>query len=35
MKNIRAASVQFEHTPSDKQANLAKIEDFVHQAKQQ
>lgn len=35
MKNIRAASVQFEHAPSDKQANLAKIESFVRQAKQQ
>ncbi|GAI73118.1 unnamed protein product, partial [marine sediment metagenome] len=32
MKNIRAASIQFEHVPSDKQANLAKIEYFVRQA---
>ena len=32
MKNIRVASVQFEHVPSDKEANLAKIENFVRQA---
>ena len=32
MKNIRVASVQFEHLPSDKQANLDKIENFVRQA---
>jgi len=32
MKNIRVASVQFEHVPSDKQANLAKIGNFVRQA---
>ena len=32
MKNIRVASVQFEHVPSDKQANLTKIENFVRQA---
>ena len=32
MKNIRVASVQFEHVPSDKQANLAKIEHFVRKA---
>ena len=32
MKNIRVASVQFEHSPSDKQANLTKIENFVRQA---
>lgn len=32
MKNIRVASVQFEHVPSDKQANLVKIEHFVRQA---
>ena len=32
MKNIRVASVQFEHTAGDKQANLTKIKDFVKQA---
>ena len=32
MKNIRVASVQFEHSAGDKQANLAKIENFVRQA---
>jgi N-carbamoylputrescine amidase len=32
MKNIRVASVQFEHVPSDKKANLLKIENFVRQA---
>jgi len=32
MKNIRVASVQFEHVPSDKQANLTKIGNFVRQA---
>ncbi len=32
MKNIRVASVQFEHVPSDKKANLDKIENFVRQA---
>ncbi len=35
MKNIRVASVQFEHVPSDKKANLAKIENFVRQAAEQ
>jgi predicted amidohydrolase len=32
MKNIRVASVQFEHVPSDKKANLTKIENFVRKA---
>ena len=32
MRDIRVASVQFEHLPSDKQANLAKIHRFVSQA---
>jgi predicted amidohydrolase len=32
MQNIRVASVQFEHRPSDKEANFAKIESFVGQA---
>ena len=32
MRNIRVASVQFEHVAGDKQANLAKIGDFVRQA---
>ena len=35
MKDIRVASVQFEHVPSDKQANLAKIKSFVKKAKEQ
>ena len=35
MKNIRVASVQFEHVPSDKKANLAKIENFVRLAAEQ
>ncbi len=35
MKNIRVASVQFEHAAVDKQANLAKIENFVRQAARQ
>ena len=35
MKDIRVASVQFEHLPSDKQANLAKIKSFVKEAKEQ
>ncbi len=33
MKNIRAASVQFEHSPGDKEANLKKIQSFVEEAK--
>ncbi len=32
MKRIRAAAVQFEHAPSDKAANLAKIQSFVDRA---
>jgi predicted amidohydrolase len=35
MRNIRVASVQFEHAAGDKQANLAKIENFVRQAASQ
>ena len=32
MKNIRAASVQFQHSPGDKPANLEKIRAFIEQA---
>lgn len=32
MRNVRVASVQFEHAPADKPANLAKIRRFVEQA---
>ena len=32
MRNIRAASVQFQHAPGDKAANLDKIQAFVTQA---
>jgi predicted amidohydrolase len=32
MRNIRIASVQFEHQPGDKRANFAKIESFVEWA---
>ncbi|MBI3948521.1 MAG: acyltransferase [Armatimonadetes bacterium] len=32
MRNIRVASVQFEHAPGDKPANLKKIEGFIAQA---
>ncbi len=32
MKNIRVASVQFQHAPGDKRANLAKVEAFVERA---
>jgi len=32
MKNIRAASVQFQHLPGDKTANIAKIRSFVRKA---
>ena len=32
MKNIRVASVQFQHAPGDKPANLEKIRAFVEQA---
>lgn len=32
MRDIKVASVQFEHAPGDKQANLGKIRSFVAQA---
>jgi predicted amidohydrolase len=32
MRDIRVASVQFEHAPNDKSANMLKIEAFVEQA---
>jgi predicted amidohydrolase len=32
MKNIRVASVQFQHAPGDRQANLGKVEAFVERA---
>ena len=32
MRNIRVASVQFEHAAGDKKANIAKIENFVRKA---
>ncbi len=32
MDNLRAASVQFEHTPNDKAANLKKVKTFVEEA---
>src|SRR2546423_15155971 len=32
MKNIRAASVQFQHSPGDKQSNLNKVRTFVEAA---
>ncbi len=32
MQNIRGASVQFNHAPGDKQANMAKIRSFVKDA---
>src|SRR2546423_4112201 len=32
MKNIRAASVQFQHSPGDKQSNLYKVRAFVEEA---
>jgi len=35
MKNIRVASVQFEHSPESKQVNLNKIESFVREAVRQ
>jgi N-carbamoylputrescine amidase len=35
MRNIRVASVRFEHASGDKQANLAKIENFVRKAAEQ
>jgi len=34
MRNIRVASVQFEHAAGDKAANLVRIADFVRQAAQ-
>ena len=35
MKNIRAASVQFQHAPGDKPANLGKVGAFVERAARQ
>ena len=35
MRDIRVASVQFEHVPNDKPANMLKIESFVEQAVRQ
>jgi predicted amidohydrolase len=35
MKDIRVASVQFEHIPNDKQANMATVERFALDAAQQ
>jgi len=35
MKKIRAASVQFEHAPGNKKANLDRIENFVAEAEEQ
>jgi predicted amidohydrolase len=35
MRNITVAAVQFEHTPGDKQANLAKIRNFLESAARQ
>ncbi len=35
MQNIRAAAVQFEHIAGDKQANLAKVREFVERAAQE
>jgi predicted amidohydrolase len=35
MRNLVVASVQFEHSPGDKQANLGKIRTFVEQAARQ
>ena len=32
MRDIRVASVQFEHAPGDKKANMTKINNFVKQA---
>ncbi|HEX8499074.1 MAG TPA: nitrilase family protein [Pyrinomonadaceae bacterium] len=34
MKNIRVASVQFQHAPGDRQANLSKVRAFVERAAQ-
>jgi predicted amidohydrolase len=35
MKAIRVASVQYEHAEGDKRANLAKVEGFVQEAREQ
>ncbi len=35
MKDIRVASVQFEHQPGDKKANMEKIRSFTEEAQQQ
>ena len=35
MKDIRVASVQFEHAPNNKRANLTQIEGFAQQAARQ
>jgi predicted amidohydrolase len=35
MRDIRVASVQFEHTAGDKQANIGKIRNFVRRAAEQ
>ena len=35
VETIRVASVQFEHLPNDKRANLVKIRAFVEQAARQ
>lgn len=35
MKNIRVASVQFQHAPGDKTANLSKLRSFVERAAEQ
>ena len=32
MNNLRAASVQFQHVPGDKEANLSTIRSFVAKA---
>ena len=35
MKNLRAASVQFQHAPGDKEANLARVRTFAVRAAEQ
>ena len=35
MKNIKVASIQFEHAPGDKQANLDKVRRFTAAAAEQ
>ncbi|MBN1294934.1 MAG: acyltransferase, partial [Candidatus Latescibacteria bacterium] len=35
MKNIRVASVQFEHSPGNKQTNFSKIRNFIQKAAKQ